>query len=57
MTTPQQLRCDADGGWSDNLRCDVVNDCFNMLNKSARWNCDKCYEEQRAKCQQERGDA
>jgi uncharacterized protein with PIN domain len=57
MTTPKKLRCDTCGALVDNLRRDVVDDDYNALNKPALWNCDRCYEEKRARRQQDRGDA
>ena len=53
---PKKLRCYTCGGRVDNLRRDVVDSYFNTLDKSARWNCGKYYEEKPAKHQRERGD-
>ena len=57
MTTAKKLRCDTCGSLAENLRRDVVDADYNALNKSALWNCDKCYEEKRSKRQRNNEDA
>ena len=54
MTMSKKLRCDTCGAQVDNLRRDVVDADYNALNKPAMWNCDKCYEEKRARRQRDK---
>lgn len=49
----KKLVCDTCGKEVEHLRRDVVDEGYNALTKPALWNCDECYEQKRARRQEQ----
>ncbi len=51
MTEPakKKLVCDTCGQEVDQLRRDVVDEDYNAITRPPLWNCERCYEQKRAR--------